>query len=66
MYRLLFILISTLFSITTMAQSTDTDAMLFGDVKDRATGEHLPNAMITVIRYQLAYSLRCFWTLPDC
>lgn len=48
MYRLLFILISTLFSITTMAQSTDTDAMLFGDVKDRATGEHLPNAMITV------------------
>lgn len=31
-----------------MAQSTDTDAMLFGDVKDRATGEHLPNAMITV------------------
>lgn len=48
MYRLLFILISTFFSITTMAQSTDTDAMLFGDVKDRATGEHLPNAMITV------------------
>lgn len=46
MSRFFLFIFSSLLSIAAMAQNTD--AMLFGDVKDRATGEHLPNAMITV------------------
>ena len=46
MKKILFILISVLLSINVSAH--DPDAMLFGHVKSKTTGEHLPYAIIKV------------------
>ena len=46
MKRNLILLLSLFCALISMAQGTD--AMLFGDVKAKETGEHLPHATITV------------------
>ena len=46
MKRNFMLLLSLFCAIITMAQGTD--AMLFGDVKAKETGQHLPYATITV------------------
>ena len=46
MKRNLTLFLSLLCAVIAMAQSTD--AMLFGDVKSKETGAHLPYATITV------------------
>ncbi len=46
MKRLISFLGMLLFTVTLMAQ--ETDAMLFGDVKSKTTGEHIPYARIQV------------------
>ena len=45
MKRNFMLLLSLFCAIITMAQGTD--AMLFGDVKAKETGQHLPYATIT-------------------
>lgn len=47
MKQILFLSISLLFTLLTGAQQK-TDAMLFGDIKSSASGEHIPYATITV------------------
>ncbi len=49
--NLLFLLLGVLLSFGMSAH--DTDAMLFGDVKSKTTGEHLPYATIKVKGTQL-------------
>lgn len=51
MKKLLFILIAFFAVFNSFAQQTD--AMLFGDVKSKTTGEHLPYAIISVKGTQL-------------
>ena len=46
MKRNLILLLSLFCALISMAQGTD--AMLFGDVKAKETGEHLPHVTITV------------------
>ena len=46
MKRVLILFSGLLCAVMSMAQGTD--AMLFGDVKAKETGQHLPHATITV------------------
>ena len=61
MKRNFMLLLSLFCAIITMAQGTD--AMLFGDVKAKETGQHLPYATITVKGTNMKTKCECVWTL---
>ncbi len=48
MRKIFILFIALICAVNLFSQSSKTDAMLFGDVKDQNTGEHIPFATITV------------------
>ncbi len=48
MKKIFTLIVAMICVINLSGQSTKTDAMLFGDVKDKNTGEHIPFVTITV------------------
>lgn len=48
MKRIFTLIVAVICVINLSGQSTKTDAMLFGDVKNKNTGGHIPFVTITV------------------